>query len=375
MTASRCFSHDDFLKQLESVVSRLQTRTIELGKSEQGRPLFAFEWGHGPVRWMAWSQMHGDEFSSTHLLFRWIDHLLTDHSEHLTDLLAHYTFLFFPLVNPDGLTLATRANSEGVDLNRDFNRSAAVETRVLKDAIHDFKPQLCFNLHDQRSIFAVANRPASGSILVPFPNPEKVGNHAYEHAERLANLFTEELMRAGEVHALGKYNDDFYPEAFGDNLILNNTSNILVECGFYASLNRMDVVDWWANALARGTVRAMNSELLPTCMYRAVPTMDKRWVDVLLILEGEPVWGGIGIPRPYADSQDDAFGWTIRQVQLDEFTKPILARLQVPISHETWAELNTLDPDAGVQSITDANGEEYTAAQLLDRMATSPNRD
>lgn len=375
MAASRCFSHNDFLKQLEAVVSNLQTRTIELGKSEQGRPLFSFQWGHGPVRWMVWSQMHGDEFSSTHLLFRWIDQLLLNHRGDLPGLLDHYTFMFFPLVNPDGMIQATRFNAKAVDLNRDFNRSSAIETVALKHAIRDFKPHLCFNLHDQRSIFSVGDRSASGSILVPFPNAEKVGNRAHELAKIHADLFTEELMRAADTHALGKYDDDFYPEAFGDNLMLQDTSNILVECGFGKAMNRMDVVDWWAHALAFGTVRAMQSELQPSRAYEAVPQMEKRWVDVMLKVDGEPIWGGIGVPTPNTDSRVNTFGWRIKPVQLEAFVQPYLARLQVSISHETWAELKNLGPEEGFQSITDVNGVEYSAAQLMGQIATSLNRD
>ena len=59
--------------------------------------------------------IHGDEYSSTSMVFKWIKILAEHHSG-----LFHWRIA--PLVNPDGLLRrkATRVNAHGVDLNRNF---------------------------------------------------------------------------------------------------------------------------------------------------------------------------------------------------------------------------------------------------------------
>lgn len=59
--------------------------------------------------------IHGDEFSSVSVLFKWLKILDQHHSG-----LFHWRFV--PVVNPDGLlqTKSQRQNSNGVDLNRNF---------------------------------------------------------------------------------------------------------------------------------------------------------------------------------------------------------------------------------------------------------------
>ncbi len=58
--------------------------------------------------------MHGDELSSTSLVFHWIAHAVQTP--------ADMDWRFVPAVNPDGLLLAkpTRTNASKVDLNRNF---------------------------------------------------------------------------------------------------------------------------------------------------------------------------------------------------------------------------------------------------------------
>jgi hypothetical protein len=62
--------------------------------------------------------IHGDEFSSVSVLFKWLKILDQHHSG-----LFHWRFV--PVVNPDGLlqTKSQRQNSNGVDLNRNFPTS------------------------------------------------------------------------------------------------------------------------------------------------------------------------------------------------------------------------------------------------------------
>lgn len=59
--------------------------------------------------------IHGDEYSSVSVTFKWLNTISAHHS-------GRYDWLFFPLVNPDGLLRkkSTRVNAHSVDLNRNF---------------------------------------------------------------------------------------------------------------------------------------------------------------------------------------------------------------------------------------------------------------
>jgi len=59
--------------------------------------------------------IHGDEYSSVSIVFKWLDTLQQHHSG-----LFHWRIV--PLLNPDGLLQdnSTRTNANGVDLNRNF---------------------------------------------------------------------------------------------------------------------------------------------------------------------------------------------------------------------------------------------------------------
>lgn len=91
------------------------------GYSSQSRPLVLKEYGptgsRQPLgRVLLMGGIHGDEYSSVSLIFRWLEKLDQYHSG-----LFHWQVI--PLLNPDGLLKrpkATRQNGNGVDLNRNF---------------------------------------------------------------------------------------------------------------------------------------------------------------------------------------------------------------------------------------------------------------
>jgi murein peptide amidase A len=91
------------------------------GLSQQQRPLVSKEYPplakRKPLgRVLLMGGIHGDEYSSVSLMFRWLDKLNRYHSG-----LFHWQVI--PLLNPDGLMAkpkATRQNGNGVDLNRNF---------------------------------------------------------------------------------------------------------------------------------------------------------------------------------------------------------------------------------------------------------------
>lgn len=94
------------------------------GRSNQQRALILKEFppveGREPLgRVLIMGGIHGDEYSSVSLMFRWLEKLNRYHSG-----LFHWQVV--PVMNPDGLLSkpkATRQNGKGVDLNRNFPTS------------------------------------------------------------------------------------------------------------------------------------------------------------------------------------------------------------------------------------------------------------
>lgn len=99
---------------------------------------------------------HGDEWSSTESILGLIEYLVTHQSDPAVHtLLTSYVFYLQPLVNPDGHEAKTRADSEGVDLNRDYAYPGSKsgdsfkrkETQLTKNLIDQIKPRAAAAYH------------------------------------------------------------------------------------------------------------------------------------------------------------------------------------------------------------------------------------
>ena len=103
-------------------------RLYTLGQSVQGRELWAILISDNPddeedepeFKYIA--TMHGGENLGTEMCLYFIDLLLTEYgtNERITNLIDSTSICIVPLMNPDGLERGTRANANGVDLNRNF---------------------------------------------------------------------------------------------------------------------------------------------------------------------------------------------------------------------------------------------------------------
>src|SRR5690606_33974317 len=145
-------------------------RVEEIGRSAEGRPLRHVQWGEGETRVLMWSQMHGDESTATMALPD-LFHFLGSHPEHpiVARLRENTTLHFFPLVNPDGAARFQRRNAQGIDINRDARALATPERRALKSLRDRIKPDLGFNLHDQRPGYRAgdSDRGVAIALLAP----------------------------------------------------------------------------------------------------------------------------------------------------------------------------------------------------------------
>ncbi|MBP6374259.1 MAG: DUF2817 domain-containing protein, partial [Flavobacterium sp.] len=180
-----------------------------LGYSVQNQPIYAVQLGAGQTKVLMWSQMHGNESTTTKALFDFISFLRADVSLSKA-MLANFHFLFIPLLNPDGAHQYTRENANGVDLNRDAQNRTQPESVVLRTAFDAFQPNYCYNLHDQRSIFGVGSTgfPATVSFLAPAFNASCSFNAVRTQAVRVINAMHETLQQY-IPNRIGRFDDTF----------------------------------------------------------------------------------------------------------------------------------------------------------------------
>ena len=228
------------LDKIYPILEKLNTNNqLEIiGKSVLDIPIYKFQIGTGKIKILLWSQMHGNESTTTKALFDFLN-LLSGDSELAKTLLKAFTFYAIPMLNPDGAKLYTRANANEVDLNRDSQDLTQPESRVLREAFECFKPDFCFNLHDQRTIFGVAStgKPATLSFLAPAYNDEREVNETRLKAINLIAGINDVLQNyiPGQV---GRFDDGFNINCIGDTFQFLGVPTVLFEAGHFQN-------DYW----------------------------------------------------------------------------------------------------------------------------------
>ncbi len=212
-----------------------QNRLDIIGKSVLDKPIYKYQIGEGKIRILLWSQMHGNESTTTKALFDFFNVINSD-SDFAKELIRHFTFCLIPMLNPDGAKLYTRENANKVDLNRDSQDLSQPESIVLRKAFEDFKPDFCYNLHDQRTIFGVGDtgKPATLSFLAPAYNEEREMNESRLKAVNLIAGMNTVLQQhiPGQV---GRFDDSFNINCIGDTFQSLGVPTVLFEAGHFPS--------------------------------------------------------------------------------------------------------------------------------------------
>lgn len=204
-----------------------------IGQSVEDRPIYQFQTGTGKTRILMWSQMHGNESTTTKALFDFLNFL---HSRNgiANNLLKEFTFCCLPMVNPDGAKLYTRENAVKVDLNRDANLLTQPESKALRLAFDNFKPHFCYNLHDQRTIYGAgtSGKPATISFLAPSYNEAREINAHRAKAIDIIAAMNIELQKIipGQI---GRFDDSFNINCIGDTFQSLNVPTVLFEAGHF----------------------------------------------------------------------------------------------------------------------------------------------
>jgi len=242
--------------ELETELARLvelypeKIRLDEVGTSVGGRPIELLTLGNGDENILLWSQMHGDEPSATPALLD-IASVLLAHQDQpaIAPILEKYTLLIVPMLNPDGAEVYERRNLQGIDINRDALNLATPEGRLLKRLRDEHLPILGFNLHDQdrRATVGDTGVLASVALLAVSGDPSGTMSPGRLRAMRACSAIAQ-AMEPFIPGGTARYDEDWNPRAFGDNITAWGTPVVLIENGGVPSgggfedLTRLDFV-------------------------------------------------------------------------------------------------------------------------------------
>lgn len=205
------------------------------GRSENGNPIHQIKIGYGAKKVLAWSQMHGNETTTTKAIFdllRFFNQKEVFQPE-IDQFFSTHTLLVIPILNPDGALIYTRENAHGIDLNRDAKNLSQKESRLLRELFDSFKPDLCLNLHDQRTIYGLeTGKPATISFLAPSEDIQRTVSDTRKIAMREIARMATALQRfiPGSV---GRYDDAYNENCVGDTFTKAGVPTILFEAGHF----------------------------------------------------------------------------------------------------------------------------------------------
>ncbi len=253
---------------------------ISLGKSVKGVPITLYQKGKGAKKILMWSQMHGNESTTTKALFDMLNSLEN------SDILQEVSIYFIPMLNPDGAEVYTRVNANGVDLNRDAFKLSQPESNCLRIAYEFIRPDFCFNLHDQRTIFSAGktNFPATISFLAPSFNEAREVDNVRKKAMEVISVMNE-MLQKHIPNQVGRFDDSFNIDCTGDTYTFLGTPTILFESGFYqGDYNR----EYTRKLIALSMIEALSyiakNDVTGDAhtTYFEIPENEKLFFDVLL---------------------------------------------------------------------------------------------
>jgi hypothetical protein len=207
------------------------------GESFEGRPIHYLKIGTGSRKILLWTQMHGDEATATMACFDILNFLEGKNDEFdaiRKRILAETTLYFVPMLNPDGAERFQRRNAQNIDINRDALHLQAPESRILKELQQTLQPEFGFNLHDKNPRYSVGNtsKLATISFLATAYDQERTVNAVREKAIQVI-VGMNRMLQNYIPGAVGRWNEDHEPRAFGDNIQKWGTTLILIESGGY----------------------------------------------------------------------------------------------------------------------------------------------
>ena len=301
----RRFKHRDIVPVLQTLGSPLSVSQI--GMSLEGRSIHQIQAGTGTISVLLWSQMHGDEATATMALFdifRFLQASGDEFDAFRQTILANTSLYFVPMLNPDGAERFQRRTSADIDMNRDALRLQSPESVLLRRLQQTLKPLVGFNLHDQGPRYSVGNtgKQAVVSFLATAYDPARSVNDVRKRSMQLIVGMNRTLQQfiPGQVC---RYDDEFEPRAFGDNIQKWGTTLVLIESGGQVgdpekmSIRRLNFVAM-LTALHAIATKSYSEEKIAD--YQAIPENTRTLFDLLIrnatvIRKGKPYTIDLGI--------------------------------------------------------------------------------
>lgn len=277
----RYITNDHIKKPLKKLPGLFQVSTI--GTSVNELPIYRVKIGSGPKKVLMWSQMHGNESTTTKALFDVFNSLS---SKRIDSIAKKCTLYVIPILNPDGAKAYTRENANGVDLNRDAQELSQPESKVLRNQFETIKPDYCFNLHGQRTIFSAGhtNKPATISFLAPAQNQECT-------VTLTRKIAMDTIVRMNEIlqevipNQVGIYDDAFNINCAGDTFQSLNVPTILFEAGHYKNDYNREKVRKFIYMSLLVALRCIANNSITGAGYKKyldIPKNQKLFYDIII---------------------------------------------------------------------------------------------
>ena len=237
----RYISYESVLPLLLKHGKHFQIETI--GHSVLDRDIHAIKFGNGPKKIMLWSQMHGNETTTTKAIFDLLNAFSKDTDDITNEVMEKCTIAIIPMLNPDGANAYTRLNANQIDLNRDAQERSQPESMALRSYFDMFKPDFCFNLHGQRTIFSAGKTifPATVSFLAPDQDDNRSITETRKKAMEIIVAMNKNL-QLQIPNQVGVYDDSFNLNCVGDTFQSLEVPTVLFEAGHFAKDYDREVV-------------------------------------------------------------------------------------------------------------------------------------
>lgn len=271
-----------YFEMIENILQEYKEWLFCEGVSTEKRKIPVYKIGSGDFKILMWSQMHGNESTTTKSILD----LFNFFKENQPDFLSKCQIFVVPMLNPDGAFKFTRVNSLGFDLNRDAQTRNQKETQFLFDLIEKIKPDFALNLHGQRTIFSAGNinKPATISFLAPSEDQERTITETRKKSMQVIAYLNEKLQQK-IPNQIGRYDDSFNINCTGDTLTTLKIPTILFEDGhFYNDYHREKTRIYITYALFL-TIEYLSNNTIDGSKfekYFEIPENQKLFFDVLI---------------------------------------------------------------------------------------------
>ncbi len=313
----RRFKHLDIVPLLDTLNGQGPLLVSQVGESSERRSIHLVQAGTGTKKVLLWSQMHGDEATATMALFDIFNFLKAqdDGFDSLRQsILTNVTLYAIPMLNPDGAQRFQRRTTLNIDMNRDALRLQTPEGRLLKELQQTLKPLVGFNLHDQNPRYSVGKtgKQAVVSFLATAYDAARTINDVRKRSMQLVVGMNRVLQQFVPGH-IARYDDEFEPRAFGDNIQKWGTTLVLIESGGFAGdpeKMRIRQLNFVAILTALEAIATESHVQENIADYQALPENSRDLFDVLIrnatiIRKGKRVKVDIGFNR-YEENADSA---------------------------------------------------------------------